>query len=59
MDAETGVIQTLTYYIGSRAVERYELHDVTEAAGDDFAVDIPAGLPVVEEVPRFSRPRYR
>jgi hypothetical protein len=58
VDAESGVIQRLTYYIGSRAVERFELHDVAETPGDDFTVDIPAGLPVVEEVPRF-RPRYR
>jgi hypothetical protein len=59
VDAETGVIQRLTYYIGNRAVERHELHDVTPAAGADFTVDLPVGLPVVEETPRFSRPRYR
>jgi hypothetical protein len=59
VDAETGVIQRLTYYIGDQAVERHELHDIAQAAGADFTVDIPAGLPVVEETARFSRSPWR
>jgi hypothetical protein len=59
VDAESGVLQRLTYYIGSRAVERYELRDVNVAAAADFKVDIPVGLQVVEETTFAPRTRSR
>ena len=42
----------LTSYIGTRAVQRLELPDVTTGTGD-FQVELPADLPVVEETRPF------
>ena len=48
VDAGTGVVLRLTSYIGEQPVRRCELRDTTAAPGD-FTIDIPPGLPVVEE----------
>jgi hypothetical protein len=47
IDAELGIILQLTYWIGSKLVQRHELRDITTGGG--FRVDIPAGLPVIDE----------
>jgi hypothetical protein len=47
-DAGTGIVLRLTSYIGDQPVRRCELRDITATAGD-FTIDIPPGLPVVEE----------
>lgn len=46
MSAE--VVLRLTSYIGARPVQRLELRDITTDIGD-FHVDLPAGLPTIEE----------
>lgn len=48
VDAETGIVLQLTSYIGDQPVRRYELRDITPAAGD-LTIDIPPDLPVTEE----------
>jgi hypothetical protein len=57
VDAELGIVLRLTSYIGSVPVQRYELRDITAAAGE-FRVDIPPGTPVTEadSGPRRSPP---
>jgi hypothetical protein len=48
VDAELGILLRLTSYLGGKPVRRYELRDITTGAGD-FQVDIPPGMPTVEE----------
>jgi hypothetical protein len=55
VDAELGIVLSLTSYIGSTPVQRYELRDITTAAGD-FQVDIPPDLPVTEASDRREPP---
>lgn len=43
VDAELGVILSLTSYLGGKPVRRFELRDVTSGPGD-FRVDLPPGL---------------
>jgi hypothetical protein len=43
VDAELGIILSLTSYLGGKPVRRYELRDVTSGSGD-FRVDLPPGL---------------
>jgi hypothetical protein len=43
VDAELGVILSLTSYVGGKPVRRYELRDVVSAPGD-FRVDLPPDL---------------
>lgn len=43
VDAELGVILSLTSYLGGTPVRRYELRDVASGAAD-FRVDLPSGL---------------
>jgi len=52
LDTDLGLVLRLTSYIGTRAVQRLELRDVTTGTGD-FQVKIPADLPVVEETRPF------
>jgi len=53
VDAELGIVLRLTSYMGGRPVRRYELRDITAGTGD-FRVDIPPGLPTVEETSPFG-----
>jgi len=53
VDAELGIVLRLTYYIGAKAVQRQELRDSTSETGG-FQVDLPAGLPTVEETGPFD-----
>ena len=48
VDAELGILLRLTSYLGGKPVQRYQLLDITTGAGE-FRVDIPPGLPTVEE----------
>src|ERR1700722_10440399 len=43
VDAELGIILSLTSYLGGKPVRRYELRDVTSGPAD-FRVDLPPGL---------------
>ena len=43
VDAELGVILSLTSYLGGKPVRRFELRDVVSAPGD-FRVDLPPDL---------------
>jgi hypothetical protein len=52
IDLELGIILRLTFYIGDKPVQRYELRDVTTSVGD-FRPRTPDGLPVVEQSRRF------
>jgi hypothetical protein len=52
VDAELGLILRLTSYIGTRAVQRCELRDITTDTGH-FQVRIPPDLPMVEETRPF------
>jgi hypothetical protein len=52
VDTDLRLVLRLTSYIGTRAVQRLELRDVTTDTGD-FQVKIPADLPVVEETRPF------
>ncbi len=49
VDAELGILLSLTSYLGGTAVRRYELRDITGGAGD-FRVHIPPGLRVEQEI---------
>jgi hypothetical protein len=53
VDAELGILLRLTYYIGAKAVRRHEFWDITTETGG-FQVDLPAGLPTVEETGPFD-----
>jgi hypothetical protein len=56
IDAELGILLSLTSYLGGRPVRRYELRDIRTGTGD-FQVDIPPGLPTVEEISPFEHIR--
>jgi hypothetical protein len=56
IDAELGIIQRLTYYIGGKPVHRSELRDIT-ASDEEFRTDLPPGLTVTEETSRFGDSR--
>jgi hypothetical protein len=58
VDTETGIVLRLTSYIGEQPVRRCELRDTTAAPGD-FTIDIPPGLPVVEETGPFGDEGHR
>ena len=58
VDAETGIVLRLTSYIGEQPVRRCELRDITATPGD-FTIDIPPGLPVVEETGPFGDEGHR
>jgi len=50
VDAELGVVLSLTSYLGGKPVRRYELRDVTATRPGDFRVNIPPDLPVEPEI---------
>jgi hypothetical protein len=61
VDAELGIVLSLTSYLGDKPVRRYELRDIAGPADtDDFRVQIPPGLRIEEESdtwqPDASRP---
>jgi hypothetical protein len=50
VDAELGIVLSLTSYLGGRPVRRYELRDITTgASAGDFRVRIPPGVRTEEE----------
>ncbi len=50
VDAELGIMLSLTSYLGGKPVRRYELRDLAGPADTgEFRVRIPPGLPVEEE----------
>ena len=46
VDAELGIVLSLTSFLGDKPVRRYELRDVVVAQPGDFRVNIPPDLPV-------------
>jgi hypothetical protein len=56
VDAELGILLRLTSYLGEKPVQRFELRDIITGAGA-FRVDIPAGLPTVDETDSFEADR--
>jgi hypothetical protein len=52
VDAELGIVLSLTSYLSGQPVRRHELRDVSAARPGDFRVDIPAGLRVESETER-------
>jgi hypothetical protein len=58
VDAELGIVLTLTSYLGGKPVLRYELRDVSAAPAGGFQVDIPAGLPTEPETDRWEQVRH-
>lgn len=48
IDADLGIVQRLTFYIGGKPVRRYELRDI-KASDGEFRADLPPGLTVSEE----------
>jgi hypothetical protein len=46
VDAELGVVLSLTSFLGGKPVRRYELRDVAPTQPGDFRVNIPPDLPV-------------
>jgi hypothetical protein len=57
VDADLGIVLSLTSYLGGKPVRRYELRDVIATRADDFRVNIPPDLPAEPEAnPRaFTR----
>lgn len=55
VDAELGILLTLTCYYGQEQAARYELRDVRAAPAGSFQVDIPAGLPTEPETDRWEQ----
>lgn len=51
IDAGLRLVTRLTFYIGARPVERYELRDISAADAGDFRVELPAVRPATEEPP--------
>ena len=58
VDAELGILLTLTSYLGGKPVLRYELRDVSAGQPGGFRVDIPAGLPTEPETDRWEQVRH-
>ena len=59
VDAELGIVLSLTSFLGGKPVRRYELRDVTANRADDFRVDIPSDLrtePEADPGPRGVTP---
>ena len=55
VDAELGILLSLTSYLGGQPVRRYELRDIARAASPgDFCVHLPAGLRVEQETDPFQ-----
>jgi hypothetical protein len=52
VDAELGIVLSLTSYLGGQPVRRHELRDVGADRPGDFRVNIPADLPVEPETDR-------
>ena len=48
VDAEFGIVRRLTFYIGGKPVQRYELRGIT-ASDEEFRADLPPGLTITEE----------
>jgi hypothetical protein len=46
VDAELGIVLSLTSFLGGTPVRRYELRDVMATRAADFRVNIPSDLPV-------------
>lgn len=53
IDAELGIVQRLTFYIGGKPVHRYELSDIN-ASDEEFRADLPPGIAVTEETSPFG-----
>jgi hypothetical protein len=58
VDAELGIVLSLTSYLGGKAVRRYELRDVAATRAEDFRVDLPPGLPVEPEASWDADPSH-
>jgi hypothetical protein len=50
VDAELGIVLSLTSYLGGTPVRRYELRDVIATLAADFRVNIPSDLRVEPEI---------
>jgi hypothetical protein len=48
LDAQLGIVRRLTFYIGGKPVQRYELRDLT-ASDEEFRADLPPGLTITQE----------
>jgi hypothetical protein len=46
VDAELGIVLSLTSFLDGKPVRRYELRDVTAALAGEFRVNVPSGLRV-------------
>jgi hypothetical protein len=46
VDAELGIVLSLTSFLGGKPVRRHELRDVTPTQPGDFRVNIPPDLPI-------------
>ena len=57
VDAELGVILSLTSYLGGKAVRRYELRDVAATGAEDFRVNVPSDLRTEPETDRWASVR--
>jgi hypothetical protein len=58
IDAELGIVQRLTFYIGAKPVRRYELLDM-KASDEEFRAELPPGITVSEESSTFGDFRDR
>ena len=55
VDAELGILLSLTSYLGGQPVRRYELRDIAGSASPgDFRVQLPPGLRVEQETDPFQ-----
>jgi hypothetical protein len=52
VDAELGIVLSLTSFLGGKPVRRNELRDVTPTQPGDFRVNIPPDLPVEPAAPQ-------
>jgi len=57
VDAELGVILSVTSYLGGKPVRRYELRDVAAIRAGDFRVNVPSGLRTEPETDRWASVR--
>jgi hypothetical protein len=59
VDAELGIVLSLTSFLGGKLVRRYELRDVAATRAGDFRVNVPLDLPVEPESnPRDADPGH-
>lgn len=56
VDAELGIVLSLTSFLGGKPVRRNELRDVTPTQPGDFRVNIPPDLPVEPAAPEGEHP---